>query len=239
MTTTSSGWDESASAWIAAQGEDGDFGRRFVLDGPMRSRIMTRGFATALDVGCGEGRFCRIMQSEGITTVGIDPTGALIQRARELDVRGDYRIESAENFHLERASFDLVASYLSLIDIPDIVRATHNMVRVLKPGGTLLIANLTSFNTAGMPQGWSTDSDGVARFCIDHYLEERPISVEWQGIRIKNFHRPLSSYMKLFLDTGLILRHFSEPSPTGGDSAKADRYRRVPFFHIMEWQKPA
>ncbi|NPT40446.1 methyltransferase domain-containing protein [Paraburkholderia sp. 1N] len=239
MTTTSSGWDESASAWIAAQGEDGDFGRRFVLDGPMRSRIMNRGFVTALDVGCGEGRFCRIMQAEGIRTVGIDPTGALIQRARELNVRGDYRIESAENFCLESASFDLVVSYLSLIDIPDIARATHNMVRVLNPGGTLLIANLTSFNTAGMPQGWATGSDGVARFCIDDYLEERPISAEWQGIRIKNFHRPLSSYMKLFLDTGLILRHFSEPPPTGGDSAKADRYRRVPFFHIMEWQKPA
>lgn len=103
MTTTSSGWDESASAWIAAQGEDGDFGRRFVLDGPMRSRIMNRGFVTALDVGCGEGRFCRIMQAEGIRTVGIDPTGALIQRARELNVRGDYRIESAENFCLESA----------------------------------------------------------------------------------------------------------------------------------------
>jgi hypothetical protein len=26
---------------------------------------------------------------------------------------------------------------------------------------------------------------------------------------------------------------------TGGEPDKVDRYRRVPFFHIMEWQKPA
>ena len=57
----SDGWSASAAAWIAEQGEDGDYGRRFVLDAPMRARIEGRGFRNALDVGCGEGRFCRIM----------------------------------------------------------------------------------------------------------------------------------------------------------------------------------
>jgi 2-polyprenyl-3-methyl-5-hydroxy-6-metoxy-1,4-benzoquinol methylase len=42
----------------------------------MTARIAGRGFATALDVGCGEGRFCRMMQTAGIATVGIDPTPA-------------------------------------------------------------------------------------------------------------------------------------------------------------------
>ena len=46
------------------------------------------------------------------------------------------------------ASFDLVVSYLSLIDIPDLPAAIAEMSRVLAPRGTLLIANLTSFNTA-------------------------------------------------------------------------------------------
>ena len=57
----SDGWAASAMAWIVEQGEDGDYGRRFVLDAPMRARIEGRGFRNALDVGCGEGRFCRIM----------------------------------------------------------------------------------------------------------------------------------------------------------------------------------
>jgi len=68
------GWDDSAAAWVAAVGEQGDYGRRFVLDAPMLERIEGRGYARALDLGCGEGRFCRMMQSRGIATVGIDPT---------------------------------------------------------------------------------------------------------------------------------------------------------------------
>lgn len=222
----SGGWDESAAAWIAEIGSSGDYGRRFVLDGPMLGRIRDRGFSRALDVGCGEGRFCRMMRSEGIAIVGIDPTLALIQRARLLDPEGDYRIERAESFDFGEGAFDLVVSYLTLVDIDDVDAAIRNMSRVLRPGGTLLVANLTSFNTAGMTKEW-------------HYLETRANWVEWNGIRIRNWHRPLETYMQAFLRTGLLLRDFSEPSPSGGDPEKVERYRRAPWFHIMEWQKPA
>jgi SAM-dependent methyltransferase len=140
------GWNESASAWIADMGSDGDFGRRFVLDPPMIDRVKSRGFRRALDVGCGEGRFCRMLATLGIRAAGIDPTEALIRHARELDPAGDYRIGRAEALDCPDRSFDLVISYLTLIDIPDIRIAIAEMVRVLEPEGTLLIANLTSFN---------------------------------------------------------------------------------------------
>jgi SAM-dependent methyltransferase len=229
---TTDGWTESAAAWIAEQGDAGDFGRRHVLDAPMLDRIRRLHPRTALDVGCGEGRFCRMMQAAGVHTVGIDPTPALLDRARQLDPGGDYRIGRAET--LEDGAFDLVVSYLTLIDIPDLATALARMCAVVRPGGTLLIANLTSFNTAAMPDGWKND-----RFCIDHYMDERPVWIEWRGIRIQNWHRPLSTHMRLLLDLGLQLRHFDEPMPTSEDAAKLALYRRAPFFHIMEWQKPA
>lgn len=233
------GWTESAAAWLKEIGEDGDFGRQFVLDGPMLARITGRGFKTALDVGCGEGRFCRMMQAAGISTVGIDPTQALVDRARERDPNGDYRLERAETLDVPAASFDLVVSYISLVDIPDLSGAMAKMIEALKPGGTLLIANLTSFSSASIPAGWTKEPDGTRRFVIDNYLEERAPWVSWRGIRIRNWHRPLSTYMTLLLEAGLQLRHFAEPAPTGGDPEKMDRYRRVPYFLIMEWQKPA
>jgi 2-polyprenyl-3-methyl-5-hydroxy-6-metoxy-1,4-benzoquinol methylase len=238
-TPDTNGWTDSAAAWLKEQGDDGDYGRKFVLDAPMLARIRGRGFKTALDVGCGEGRFCRMMQREGISAVGIDPTEALIARARTLDADGDYRIGFAETADVAAGSFDLVVSYLTLIDIADLAGAAAKMVAALRPGGTLLIANLNSFNTAGMPDGWTEDADGEASFRIDNYLDERAVWVSWRGIRIQNWHRPLSSYMALFLGHGLALRHFAEPAPSGGDPQRADRYRRVPYFHIMEWQKPA
>src|SRR5262245_40806950 len=51
--TMSDYWNQSAGAWIADQGERGDFSRAFVLDKVMLERIEGRGFAAALDVGCG------------------------------------------------------------------------------------------------------------------------------------------------------------------------------------------
>lgn len=233
----SNGWKESASAWIAEQAEDGDYGRVYVLDKPMLERVSGRGFKNALDVGCGEGRFCRIVKGLGIKPVGIDPTEELLAQAQARDPEGDYRFGYAEALEFPDASFDLVVSYLSLIDIPYLRKAIAEMVRVLAPGGTLLIANLNSFNTAGQPGGWQPDINGDPRFYVDHYLEERVDWVEWRGIRIQNWHRPLSTYMSLLLGHGLTLRHFAEPAPYGGDPDKADRYRRVPYFLVMEWQK--
>jgi SAM-dependent methyltransferase len=232
------GWVESAASWIADMGTDGDFGRKFVLDEPMLGRVRAKSFRNALDVGCGEGRFCRMLRALGIEAVGIDPTEVLIRHAREQDPEGDYRIGRAEALDFPDRSYDLVVSYLTLIDIPDIRRAIAEMCRVLQPGGTLLIANLTSFNTAGQPNGWVRDADGNPHFLIDHYMEERADWVQWRGIRIHNWHRPLSTYMSLLLDQGLQLRHFSEPMPVGADPAKAEWHRRVPYFLIMEWQKP-
>jgi SAM-dependent methyltransferase len=235
------GWAESAAGWIADVGDQGDAARRFVLDAPMLARARDRGFTTALDVGCGEGRFCRMLRPLGIEPVGIDPTAAFIAEARRRDPDGDYRIGAAEQLDFADESFDLVVSYLSLIDIPDIASAIAEMARVLRPGGTLLIANLHSITTAISPPGWHRDAEGNRmHYPVDNYMDERAEWVAWRAIRIRNWHRPLSTYMRLLLDAGVELRHFDEPQP--GPDAPADeidQHRRVPNFLIMEWQKAA
>ena len=234
------GWNESADSWIASQGDEGDFGRRYVLDGPMTARVAALAPATALDVGCGEGRFCRVMQGMGVSTVGVDPTVALIERARNRDPAGDYRVGRVEALEFEDGVFDLVVSYLTMIDFPDLAAAVKEMARVLRPGGRLLIANLTSLNTAGLGDerlGSSYDAQGRYSYAVDGYLDERAHWVEWSGIRIVNWHRPLETYMSLLLEADLTLTHFAEPAPTGGDPATVDRYRRAPWFHVMEWRK--
>jgi 2-polyprenyl-3-methyl-5-hydroxy-6-metoxy-1,4-benzoquinol methylase len=58
-------------------GEFGDFGRRYVLDPVMLPRALSRSPKKALDVGCGEGRFCRMLKPHGVGVTGIDPTPAL------------------------------------------------------------------------------------------------------------------------------------------------------------------
>jgi len=237
------GWDSSALAWIQSMGEQGDrgdWGRQHVLDPVMMERVAAGGFRKALDVGCGEGRFCRMLRAAGVKATGIDPTAPLLEVAKQRDPKGDYRLGRAEQLDFPDASFDLVVSYITLIDIPDFRAAIAEMTRVLKPRGSLLIANLTGFTSACASRGWVKDENGEhLHYPVDHYLDEFSFWLEWSGIRIENWHRPLAAYMNAFIDNGLTLKFFSEPAAVSGAEVHRERQRRVPWFVVMEWQKPA
>jgi SAM-dependent methyltransferase len=234
------GWETSAQAWIESVGERGDWGREHVLDPVMLARVAAGRFRNALDVGCGEGRFCRMLKAAGVEATGIDPTQSLLDLARQRDPSGDYRFGRAEQLEFESVHFDLLVSYVTLVDIVDFRAAIREMARVLKPGGSLLIANLTGFTSAGAERGWVKDAEGrPLHFPVDRYLDEFPFWIEWAGIRIENWHRPLEAYMSALLESGLELVFFAEPGPRSGNEAHQDRFRRVPWFVVMEWRRPA
>lgn len=92
------GWTTSASAWIADMGEHGDFARKYVLDQPMLQRVRAGAFQNALDIGCGEGRFCRALRAEGVAAVGVEPCSPLRETAIVRDPGGTYVHAKAENF---------------------------------------------------------------------------------------------------------------------------------------------
>jgi len=233
------GWDQSAEAWIASIGDRGDWAREHILDPAMLARIDLQHFRRGLDIGCGEGRFCRMLKKRGVSVVGIDPSQPLLDAATRRDPSGEYRLARAEQLPFSDGSFDLVASYLSLCDIPDFKAAIGEMARVLAPGGTLLLANLTSMSTADAGIGWVNDDKGdLLYWPIDRYLDEFSMRSEWNGISIVNWHRPLSAYMSALLGAGLRLVFFDEPQPASGDPKRQERYRRMPWFVLMEWRAP-
>lgn len=260
-------WENSAQAWITEMGEadQGDYSRRYVLDPVLLPRavaLLAEAAASSqppalLDIGCGEGRFCRLVRrawqqqptasplntAPPLCVVGLDPTPTLLATARQRDPAGHYLRAAAEHLPFPDASFPLAVSYLTLIDIDGYAEAILEAARILRPGGTLLVANLNGFNTAASP-GWVRartklgNSDDRLHFAFDHYLTPRPTALNYRGIRVINHHRPLSHYMQAFLAAGLRLTHFSEPAPIeGAPEPKATRYRRSPNFHILEWRK--
>lgn len=231
-------WESSAEAW-ATFVEQGDANRDLLLDPVMLARCGDVAGLRVLDVGCGEGRFCRMLAKRGAEVTGIDPTAGLLEVALAKGGGPTYEEAHAESLPFADALFDLVVSYLSLIDIEDFRRGIREMARVLKPGGRLVVANLSSFVTTS-PTGWAKNANGDRLyFPIDNYLEERGDLVAWRGIQIVNFHRPLGAYLQAFLESGLRLLSWEEPSPSDEAVRLAPNladHRRVPLFYVAEWR---
>lgn len=230
-------WDASAGAWVRQVGRD--LNRSHLLD-PVAFELLgdVRG-RSILDVGCGEGRFCRMLAERGATATGIDPTASLLETARQRDPATRYEVAMAEDLPFADGSFDDVVTYLTLVDILDYRKALEEMTRVLRPGGRLLILNVAPH--CSVANGWVKDAQGVRQYyAMDDYMEERALLCEWAGIRILNYHRPLSAYMETLLGLGLRLRRYLEPVPSAEDAeaypSLADNLR-VPNFHVMLWER--
>ena len=233
------GWEQSATAWIAAMGDQGDEHRRFILDRPMLQLTTEIPSSAALDVGCGEGRFCRLLRQRGVKAVGLDSSPTLLKEARHRDPNGEYVLGRVESLPFAEARFDVVIAYLSLVDFADLRAAIREIARVLAPGGRFLIANLNSQATAGFEVGWLDDQMPQAAYRVSDYFTETRMWVSWRGITVENWHRPLATYMTELETVGLRLTRFLEPVPHGGAPDRVASYLRSPAFLIMEWAKPA
>lgn len=219
----------------------GDRNRELLLDPIMLELCGDVDGKRVLDAGCGEGRFCRRLAKRGAITLGFDPIPELLSAASTRSGNA-YVLARAEQIPLQSDSFDIVVSYLTLLDIEGFRSAIQEMVRVLRPGGSLVVANQNAFVTTNM-SGWHKSPTGERlHFPVDRYLEERGEWTQWSGIRILNYHRPLSAYLEAFLGQGLLLRRFLEPGPTA-QMVRADpeleQWRRVPYFYVAKWELPA
>lgn len=224
-------WIESACAWIANQGTDGDWSRRAVLDPALEPILEEIKGQAVLDLGCGEGRYSRRLKDKGAIVTGIDPVPKFIELARSRDSESRYVEGIAESLPFADGSFDIVLSYLSIIDIADLEAAASEITRVLRENGKPIIVTIS--NLASTTEGWIKDYNGHKIYRrVDRYMEEFAIDVEWRDIKIRNYHRPLSYTLGLFLDQGFVLTRFVEPLPDPSDPNYKDEHR-VPTFQIL------
>ncbi len=102
-----------------------------------------------LDVGCGVGHWGLTLApflSSDCFIHGIDPEAQWIEVAKEktrkktANQQFQYQVGSAEKLPFQDNSFDIVTCQTVLIHLKDVSIALSEMIRVLKPGGLLAVA---------------------------------------------------------------------------------------------------
>ncbi len=96
---------------------------------------------SAMDYGCGTGNLTRHLLSFGCTVTAADVTPSFVQMTKLLHperVTGMV-LNGRDLSTVVDATYDLIATYSVLHHIPDYLAAVQEMIRVLKPGGILVI----------------------------------------------------------------------------------------------------
>lgn len=100
---------------------------------------------TVLDVGCGIGGSSRLLAKEyGFSVTGVTISPQQVRRAQELtpeNLDAKFLVNDAMSLSFPDASFDVVWSIETGPHIPDKKAFASELLRVLKPGGILVVAD--------------------------------------------------------------------------------------------------
>ena len=231
-------WTESAQDWIAADQSN----RTGLLDRWMLDSLGDVSGKSAIDIGCGEGRFSRLLSTLGATVTGVDLTETFIERAKSLSARETYVLGNAETLQgIDNDTYDIAVSYIVLVDLQDFRSAIKAAYGVLRPGGRFVVCNIHPMRSS-VPGGWIKQGDTKLFYPVDNYTDEGPREFNWFGRTFVNMHYALSSYISAFLDAGFTLRALHEPVPSAEELAvnpNFDDEFRCPNFIIYVLDKPA
>ncbi|NEE01475.1 class I SAM-dependent methyltransferase [Phytoactinopolyspora halotolerans] len=147
---------------------------------------------TAADVGCGTGRHAARLASLGHRVIGVDTSADMLVKARAKVPAGEFYQADLHRLPLPDRHVDVLVCALALAHVPDLATAMKEFVRVLRPGGHLVISD---------PRGLIGDIDMPL-------LKAGP---NGDPGFVPNRSRLASDYLSAALPLGLRLRRCEEP----------------------------
>jgi SAM-dependent methyltransferase len=171
----------------------------------------------ALDFGCGTGRSTRFLRRLGFDALGVDISPSMLERAREFDPEGDYRLlPDGSLAGVELGSYDLVLSAFTFDNVPTMERkvALLRSIRGLLAGAGRLVNLVSSpdiyihewasFSTKNYPENRQAKSGDKVRIVMLDVEDRRPVEdIVWSdedyqetyrraGLRVLATRRPLA-----------------------------------------------
>lgn len=114
------------------------------LDRHWRKRAVKGLHGNVLDVACGTGDMMVCLMERGCTVTGVDLSKEMLEVAK-LKVKGaEFMVADAEHLPFADNTFDAVTCAFGVRNFVHLEQGLNEMLRVLKPGGTMVILELAS-----------------------------------------------------------------------------------------------
>lgn len=139
MSSDASWYERHVLPWLL------DFACGLPVVAAQRRQVIPQAAGRVLEIGIGTGLNLPFYDTRKVhALVGIDPAEQMHRLARRRSERAGLPVElhalSADRLPLASASFDCVVCTFTLCTVPDPLAALAEMRRVLRPAGTLLLA---------------------------------------------------------------------------------------------------
>ena len=114
------------------------------LDRCWRKRAVQGLHGKVLDVACGTGDMAVELLRQGCSVTGVDLSKEMLAIAKRKAPQAEYRLADAEHLPFGDASFDAVTCAFGVRNFVHLEQGLHEMLRVLKPGGRMVILELAT-----------------------------------------------------------------------------------------------
>jgi SAM-dependent methyltransferase len=236
------GWESEAGNWARFARTPGHDRAHDHINVPALLDLLPAPRSRTLDLGCGEGRLGRLLQSLGYLVTGVDAAPTMVGLAVSHEVPQPAVVADAAALPFRDETFDLVVAYMSLHDMDVMPEAVGEAGRVLEPGGRLCLAIPHPVNSAGSFQGRHEDAPFVI---TGSYLD--PKATDWGADRddiqltFHSEHRPLEAYTRALEAAGLLIeaiRELRAPDQVVAETPGQRRWQRIPLFLHIRAVKP-
>lgn len=114
------------------------------LDRCWRKRAVQGLHGKVLDVACGTGDMAVELLRQGCSVTGVDLSKEMMAIAKQKAPQAEYRLADVERLPFGDASFDAVTCAFGVRNFVHLEQGLHEMLRVLKPGGRMVILELAT-----------------------------------------------------------------------------------------------